>query len=124
MSNTLITMTGSAAPTQGHTYAEADKMLTLYNAVVKSSATAQIMDRMFEILGAAQPITASILRTMHHVRADEADIFWKDKAPRGDDADVAEDDNGGEFSLTPAVGRQLKADKAARKVLREIVEGS
>lgn len=125
MTNTLIAFTASAAPARGYTFDAANEMLALFGDVLAGRATAETADRMLQITDAAVPVTASMRATMRQVRADDtADTFWKENAQRGDNIDTAEDGDGGELSITPAAGQQSKADRAARRVLREIVEGS
>lgn len=115
----MIAITCSDTPSKGYSYAEATEVLDLFDTVLDGRATTETVDRMLEIVGNAQPITA----TMRPVRADDtANEFWREHAQRDDNVDSAEDGDGGELSITPAAGQQTKADKAARRVLRKIVE--
>jgi len=123
MSNTLIAFTASAAPAHGYTFDAANEMLALFGDVLAGRATTETAERMLQITDAAVPITASMRETMRKVRADDtANEFWREHAQRDDNVDSAEDGDGGELSITPAAGQQTKADKAARRVLRKIVE--
>lgn len=123
MSNTLIAFTASAAPAHGYTFDAANEMLALFGDVLAGRATTETADRMVQITDAAVPVTASMRETMRKVGAsDDADKFWRENAHRDEDTLVADDGNGGELSVTPASGQESKADRAARKVLREIVE--
>lgn len=82
----LISITCSASPSRGYSYDEADEMIDLFDAVLDGRATEKTASRMLEIVGNAQPITASARRSMKVVRlpgdkahkglAEVTDSYW------------------------------------------------
>jgi len=83
----LIAVTASATPSRGYSYDEANEMLDLFGAVLDGRATEKTALRMLEIVGNAQPISASARKSMKVVRVDAdkvrdglagvTDSFWK-----------------------------------------------
>lgn len=83
----MFAITASATPARGYSYNEAEEMLALFGTVLAGQATENTASRMLEIVGNAQPITASMRKAMRPVRlnadkpraglAGVSDKFWK-----------------------------------------------
>lgn len=122
MSNeTLIAMRATAAQDIATAYPEA-----AWNALLSGDLdTALAAEPVHIDVGTGDPLSAREAERAFAARAsasDDADKFWRENAHRNEDTLVADDGNGGELSVTPASGQESKADKAAREVLRKIME--
>lgn len=60
----LISITGSATASRGYSYEDASEMIDLFDAILEGRATEKTASRMLEIVGNAQPITASARKAM------------------------------------------------------------
>jgi hypothetical protein len=67
---TLIAITANASPTRGHTVAEVDEMMDLFDSVLEGETTPRTVARMMEILESGKPITATMRAQMKAVRLD------------------------------------------------------